>query len=174
MAKKVKNNDYARKVACEDMYLTVLSLFSESDMFTEKEKDMMRLFFRHDKSFQEIAEQYNMSAGGVRNAIVRTQESMKSWLRRQCVATKQEQGYTLNLPLKNFQGVLGVRVVKRLPCCDIKTVGDLMGCSPSELFKIKDIGHISIKKIIKFLKSKGLKLQDDPIFYQRYADKYDK
>ncbi len=176
MAKKIKkevSNDYIRRHMNKGMCLAVVSLFDGGDMFTEREKEMIRLFIREEQSLQGIANQYGMSAAGVKVVIGKAMRRMRLHLREQCGVTKPNREDILNAPLKNFQGILGVRIVTRFPYCDINTVGDLINCRPSELHKIRDIGHTSIKKIIAFLKERGLKLQDDPEFYQRYADKYD-
>ncbi len=76
---------------------------------------------------------------------------------------------SIEVKLYNLEGILeeeldehvSVRSYNRLYAARVKTFGDLITWTETDLLKIRNFGKHSLKEIKKLLTSKGLKLKDE-------------
>lgn len=67
----------------------LLDIYGE--LLTERQYDMMSMYFHDDLSLSEIAEQYDISRQGVHDAVKRGEETLESYDRVLGLAAMQEQ-----------------------------------------------------------------------------------
>ena len=72
----------------KNLYMGVL-LDLYGALLTEKQRDMMEMYFHDDLSLSEVAEQYGISRQGVHDAIKRSEEALEEYESKLGLAAQQ-------------------------------------------------------------------------------------
>ncbi|SDA21161.1 hypothetical protein SAMN02910447_01775 [Ruminococcus sp. YE71] len=85
----------------KNLYIGVL-LDLYGALLTERQRDMMEMYFHDDLSLSEVAEQYGISRQGVHDAIKRGEETLEELESKLGLAAQQE---TQKAQLLEFKGL---------------------------------------------------------------------